>query len=626
MVLDAISKLKSVQMDHKAFKKEEDIKKIIVDKIIAVLFKSSNFHLKAELNQILPSSKISAMYKLDYAFVLESHVCYSKHGQEIYDCLTDIPLIIVECSKDPLLPQFAHKDSSKIANSMAIALMDLIRCFSHQPIEFLSKLFVQGILIGGFDLEVLVMKPQFSSGSRDDDSEVKVSFLLVSSRSFSRFSFFESGVYDADLSRSDVYSSLKHGYQYLNPQSEETSEESLPVNYSDEYWTDLVSEIDYLDGDLNNFNDLNNTDLPSGWRLRRCDRISFYLNPKNWDIVPVQKSTVHEMIGHQLSRKDRNVNVKTLFVLTRIRSMADQLEDLIMHGLEDSEDPDLPDQPFDQNENVLRCYDSSRSRSDSYKSTPPDLRPKKIAKLVHTPGGGNNENLEVQNFSTKHSMKPPTRMRSYCRTFRDPAATWITVTKQDSPFELAVYLHPLIRTSLFVPRLHPTIVPERFVDHSLTLTIEKIYPLRRFGINRSDSHIVQGYARLLKDGLDALTLLHRAGFVHSDISPNNIGYNERLGNWQIFDFDQARPIADSLQSSRKGGTEHFISHQARETGIFRPIDDFIALANCITRRGMPTDFDQLFDFDRFCPLLTEISKSSEVRSDWWLRAHELSLC
>ena len=81
------------------------------------------------------------------------------------------------------------------------------------------------------------------------------------------------------------------------------------------------------------------------------------------------------------------------------------------------------------------------------------------------------------------------------------------------------------------------------------------------------------------------------------------------------------PIEESLHKSRKGGTEHFISNQARETGIFRPIDDFIALTNCIFRSEMPTVFG---DFHNFLPLLNEISNSSKVQSDWLFKARQLS--
>jgi hypothetical protein len=623
--LDAIAVLKSIQSDQ--FETEEDFKEILVDDIFVSLFETSNFRLKGELNQKHSSSKISAMYKLDYAVVLKHHVCSSRIGQELYESLTKIPLIIIECSRDPLLPQFAHKDSSKIANSMAIALMDLIRCFSHQSIDFLSQLFVQGILLGGFDLEFLVMKPQFSSQSRDSDSEVKVSFLLSSSREFTRFSCFSNEVYNPDLEESSKFCSFTHGYLYVQPQCEETSLEYPSVDYSNDCWTNLVSEIDNSDGALNNFNEISGTGPISSTR-------SFYLNQKNWNEIPMKKSIVDEMIAHQLGRMNRSVNVNTLFVLTRIRSMADQLEGLLMQGLEDSDDPEIPDQPFDQNENVLRCYNSSRSRSDSFKPTPPPKgkgRPKKCAKFVNTPekssakfvntpaGEVNDENLDIQEH--ENFGNSTTRIRSYYKTIREPGATWISVTKQDSPFELEVYLHPLIRSSRHVPRLHPTILPERSINHQLTLTIERIYPLRRFGHNRSDSYILHGYSRLLIDSLEALTLLHSVGFVHSEISPNNVGYNERLGIWQIFDFDQAMPIEESLHKSRKGGTEHFISNQARETEIFRPIDDFIALTNCIFRSEMPTVFG---DFHKFLPLLNEISNSSKVQSDWLFKARQLS--
>jgi hypothetical protein len=127
--------------------------------------------------------------------------------------------------------------------------------------------------------------------------QIQKPFLLSSARKFTKFFFFDIEVYNLALNQSsDFFCSLTHGCFFVQTQSEETSFQSPPVDYSNDCWTNLVSEIDHSDGALDTFNEVSGNVPISSTRNIRCNGISFYLNPKNWNEIPVQKSIVNEMI------------------------------------------------------------------------------------------------------------------------------------------------------------------------------------------------------------------------------------------------------------------------------------------------------------------------------------------
>jgi hypothetical protein len=44
-----------------------------------------------------------------------------------------------------------------------------------------------------------------------------------------------------------------------------------------------------------------------------------------------------------------------------------------------------------------------------------------------------------------------------------------------------------------------------------------------------------------------LITLYSIGYIHGDVAPGNVGFNEELRIWQLFDFDNARPIEEAAR-------------------------------------------------------------------------------
>jgi hypothetical protein len=186
----------------------------------------------------------------------------------------------------------------------------------------------------------------------------------------------------------------------------------------------------------------------------------------------------------------------------------------------------------------------------------------------------------------------------------------------------------MIRDSPFFPKLRCGTEN----NGVLNITLEALL-LQRNHARHLPSHwatelrIQLSISRILLDIMGALRTLHEAGFVHSDVSVNNIGFNFETGTWQLFDFNQSLPIEESLSTVRRGGTKGYRSLAAEKSGIFRPLDDYIALARTCT--GICQCSCSLFDdvgemmepFEYFCDTLSSRANPANVDLDkCYLRA------
>ena len=156
----------------------------------------------------------------------------------------------------------------------------------------------------------------------------------------------------------------------------------------------------------------------------------------------------------------------------------------------------------------------------------------------------------------------------------------VIIEKKGSAYEVDVYESRAVMQSALFPRL----LDFKYDDRTdlVSLKLEKLVPMREF--NLTLSHLLETSAKaqfmlskLLLDIMGALRILHLTGFVHCDVSPNNIGFNLRTGTWQLFDFDRALPIEVAQTEPHRGGTRGFRSRRYEQTGLFRPWDDYISL-------------------------------------------------
>jgi serine/threonine protein kinase len=138
--------------------------------------------------------------------------------------------------------------------------------------------------------------------------------------------------------------------------------------------------------------------------------------------------------------------------------------------------------------------------------------------------------------------------------------------------ELAIYKLPEIIQSPFFPKLLDfQILPKGRMCSMGRFILERVLPLEYY------AGPVGTVIAAFFDCIEALNVLHGAGFVHGDISPGNVGFNDAVGKWQIFDFDQSRQVEDAATNQKQGGTPGFRSEKYEKTGFLTPADDFISL-------------------------------------------------
>ena len=155
----------------------------------------------------------------------------------------------------------------------------------------------------------------------------------------------------------------------------------------------------------------------------------------------------------------------------------------------------------------------------------------------------------------------------------------ICVKKEASKYELEVY--EAIKDSACFPKCFGYVqLPD---SNKIELKLEQI--VSDYRTNRllkpdeqDESTVSVTASKMIVDLFGALITLHSVGFVHGDISPGNVGYNESKGIWQLFDFDNSRPIEEAAEGIRKfKSTKGFTSSQFLESGLYYSFDDFVGL-------------------------------------------------
>lgn len=155
-----------------------------------------------------------------------------------------------------------------------------------------------------------------------------------------------------------------------------------------------------------------------------------------------------------------------------------------------------------------------------------------------------------------------------------------SVLKKLSRYELEIYNNDLISSSNYFPKLIHHKFLEKDGEKAINLHLEEIIPLSKFKFREEKHFNEQEFsvfiAKLLVDLFGGAKT--SSGYVHGDITPKNVGYNQRLKLWQIFDFDNSRPLDEAKnQIGKYHGTRLYMSKSYLKTGKYHPFDDIIGI-------------------------------------------------
>ena len=450
-----------------------------------------------------------------------------------------LPLLFVEIGKSPLRsPSICHKDEQRMAQMMRLSLKMRLKYFRASPISELAKMRAYGLLIGGFDVELCEMLPQLEI--LPDEQTCSVKFVFCTSRDTWRFSFLE-----------------------LPPPAAADSIGEETVVSEEEEESDTAAS---------NSLDSNTQGLPR-FVCDGADEQIFYFNPsQNCGQSPFDASDPSSTASAEiLSSSTTNADDAALMLAlnrhgvinrTAIRAVA-MVQGRILKQTELSLIP-------------------ARGSSDDSSGSGVDSSSHSVDEGRSGHSSGTPSKRSRSTSSSRSSRQPPRKAsRSEGETLIDPFPhPTVDVKKpQDSSDEVGVYLHPSISASDCFPKL----VSFAILDEGATikLTLERILTWKPFLKAEKENWLLPRLIiKFLKEIGEALGVLHGAGFVHGDVSPNNVGYNERLGRFQLFDFNHSRSVEEAGRYKRRGGTRGFRSISYERSWLFSPQDDYVSLYLC----------------------------------------------
>ena len=487
----------------------------------------------------------------------------------------DLPLFFMEASNEPMKPEMSHKDELKIAILMTSALLKLISVCRSAGKEFLSNRKIYGLLIGATDIEVCVAFPVFDDVSEADwGPDICSHFIIVFQNSHK---YWRQSLFNTEESPVDTNSSLgRHCVEGHNVEIVQPSESSV---------------ADFIKNQVNVMAELGSTMFNT---FRSQSRKLIEAELKN-----SQNNCEHENTTLSVSELTAEINWKCLAV---IKFVSDEVKKQAMELKKSFPDDNFG--PFNDSFKFdfeqVSTMGPSKSKSSGQSKTP---NSKKLSKMAQFESKSS-ENSPTSRKSSKRrrlfeaeketeydlglliNAPEPNRIKTTVTGSVDPSGVNIVnVCKRYNPYELEIYQNQLIASSPFFPKFFNF---ELKSDQKIIiLTLEKVQSAELYFRNipnpigsRGSNFHASILAKFLLDLFGAIRTLNRAGYVHSDISLNNVGYNQSKGVWQLFDFDSSLPIEESLDTERECGTTGFISRYAEKSGFFTISDDFISVQKC----------------------------------------------
>lgn len=200
------------------------------------------------------------------------------------------------------------------------------------------------------------------------------------------------------------------------------------------------------------------------------------------------------------------------------------------------------------------------------------------------------KSLEKGSSKTPSSKKVRYEDNRYLNGIGNSASLRTGKLEKPASREIDVYRAIPAHYKIFFPLLHDfQIDPEDpknhiFIIESLKPLLKSNHRLETVLVLRTDSlrKLILEAATFAVHILFDLFILHeKVGWIHSDVSPNNIMFSDRLGIWKLIDFDLSLPIEESLKTPRRAGTRDFKAPESIRTKIWTQASDVFALGKVI---------------------------------------------
>ena len=429
--------------------------------------------------------------------------------------LPNLPLLFVELSKNPLRDlQTTHEDQEKTAVTMTAAMNKIFSVTWGRGKEFLRKLRIYGLLCGASDFDICRLYPVFP-----DENSDEFYFVYETSKTHLRFRVLEDNVEDITVLYSTDEKEVENPTLLFKYPHTENEKCDLPeIKVEDKL---LEEKVGYIDKDSTEDENEASNDSAK------------------------QKSTRPAKIDESMLKakylvSNGSINEEALRILVKLAELVRDQSILI---------GDLNEKAFESkfkfDEARVKLMDQGRS---GHQAQSPGKRKHNTAfssfDLFNTPT--KQIKMDDNMLSDLIDVLRSKLEKDNCMTDSvnvpspvDLKSSVYTIVKTVSPYEIQIYSRFKHHPSPFCPELFNYTVSTNFKH--VKMEIEELKVLKDFRCKDGET----GIFKLMVDVLGGLRILHSLGYVHGDISINNLGFNHKKGIWQLFDFDNSQRIEDA---------------------------------------------------------------------------------
>jgi hypothetical protein len=508
------------------------------------------------------------------------------------------PTLFVELARDHLVDiSMNHKDEDKIAYMMGSSLYKLLWLNRGRSQEFLKKLRVFGILGGGTDFDLCQMYTVFPSADNNEDFY----FVFDTSKTHLRFQILELNSFsDTEIyTESDDFDNLSSSHlKYSSSQSTAAVEGELSADLNEALISQILQEFDP---------DVSEEVLPLSVNIeeRYCQRIF----------------------------NEGHVNDHALCVLEKVMDLVKKQADLLI-DMENDFGPTDPHYKYEYSRvNLMLKSRTCHSGPSPYKKkskqsesafninkTPTRLIARNILSFLNIITVTPKEKCEGEDKENNDSYGLNYELKSKDFDVVSSDLKTICIQKTVSKYEIEIYQNEIIKKSDCFPKYFGHV---ELSENEMNLTLENIitgYETNDYCKQKPGQSEFLFSTKILVDLFGALMVLHSAGYVHGDVSPGNVGYNESKGIWQLFDFNNSRPIKEAAEGIGKFHvTKRFVSAQFLNSGLYFPFDDVVGLIKTFYSVNWYVPFDltpelmeilSLFRFDQI--EVIEVSRLQKI--------------
>jgi hypothetical protein len=550
------------------------------------------------------------------------------------------PLLFVELSREMLSGEsVGHKDELKLAFTLGSSLLEIIGLNWAKDKEFLSKIKVHGILAGATSFDICAIYPVFPNEDKSDVyfvfdcSRSQLRFQILESNKYSPDQRFCMGSCEV-INPDPRFQHDPHPTEVNLVSGNYSSPEELNLNFQDVgiFESDSEDEIHARNQDNVEINEALAIQTP-GEESESSGQDSVYVPDSNPTSPDEDENVEKDSISESASLaapvtpwkeleclyffRNGHINERSLQVLERLSELVKAQYELLA-GMKEScskfrYDPSRTNlmissknshtgnSPYKNiKKRGLAAINEDNSPSKNPRQMESDSRPTNSPRAeletaemdaflnnfynsvnkenVNVDGNCNGSGNGIKNVMVEQTSAAITKTNTNMdNESRRPKQRYF-IFKNSSKHEIKIYENELIRKSFCFPKYFGFTdnYEDKEDENEIRIELEEIIPGYKIDFAQYYESATLFGAKFLVDIYGALITLHSIGYVHGDVTPGNVGFNEELGIWQLFDFDNARPIEEAaLGKGDYHGTKGFKSQNYLNTGKYGPFDDFV---------------------------------------------------